>query len=306
MSDHSHTLHSQTLLITGATGHQGGAVARQVVERGFRVRALVRNPQKPAARQLADQGIEVVTGDFDDRASLDRALAGCEGVFSVQNFHTEGYAGEVRQGKALADAAQAAGVRHLVYSSVSNANRATGIPHFESKWEIEQYLAQIRVPHTVLRPVFFYFNYEMMHSALNQGILAMPLAPETQLCQVSEDDYGRIVAQVFEDPETFLGGQLDVGSSHPTLHEVADIFSRVLGRPVAYQRIPWDTFRRQAGEELTQMYEWFEAVGYHVDFGNLWRRFGDLTDLETYLRRHGWGSAARAPAKTLARQVATH
>jgi uncharacterized protein YbjT (DUF2867 family) len=290
--------HNQTLLITGATGHQGGAVVREAVEHGFHVRALVRNPQKPAARKLENLGVEIAQGDFDDRASLDRALKDCHGVFSVQNFHTEGYVGEVRQGKALADAAKAAGVAHFVYSSVGNANRDTGIPHFESKWEIEQHLANIQLPHTVLRPVFFYFNYETMRASLNQGVLAMPLAPDTKLCQVSEDDYGRIVAMVFEDPETFLGRQLDVASSQPTMSEVAETFTRVLARPVQYQRVSWDAFKLQAGDEIAQMYEWFEAVGYHVDFGELWRRFGDLTDLETYLRQHDWGTGSSAPAAT--------
>ncbi|HEV3304002.1 MAG TPA: NmrA/HSCARG family protein [Planctomycetaceae bacterium] len=288
--------HNQLLLITGATGHQGGAVVRQTVERGFRVRALVRNPQKPAARKLENEGVEIAQGDFDDRASLDRALEGCHGVFSVQDFHSEGYVGEVRQGKAIADAAKAAGVRHFVYSSVGNANRNTGISHFESKWEIEQYLSSIRIPHTVLRPVFFYYNYEAMRPSINQGALAMPLSPDTKLCQVSEDDYGRIVAMVFEDPETYLGRQFDVASSQPTMREVVQTFTRVLGRPVEYQRLQWDDFKKQAGEELTRMFQWFEAVGYHVDFGDLWRRFGDLTDLETYLRQHGWGTASTAPA----------
>ncbi len=286
--------HNRTLLITGATGHQGGAVVREAVEHGFHVRALVRNPQKPAARKLENFGIEIAQGDFDDRASLDRALDGCHGVFSVQNFHTEGYVGEVRQGKAMADAAKAAGVRHFIYSSVGNANLGTGIPHFESKWEIEQHLASIQLPHTVLRPVFFYFNYEMMRASLNQGVLAMPLAPDTKLCQVSEDDYARIVALVFADPETLLGRQLEVASSQPTMRQVAQTFTRVLARPVEYQRVPWDTFKRQAGDEIDQMYEWFEAVGYHVDFGELWRRLGDPTDLETYLRQHDWGTGSAA------------
>src|SRR5579885_3590814 len=257
MTDHDH---NQTLLITGATGHQGGAVARKVFEHRFHVRALVRNPDKPAARMLENLGIEIVQGDFDDRESLDRALEGCYGVFSVQNFHTEGYVGEVRQGKALADAAKAAGVRHFVYSSVGNANRNTGIPHFESKWEVEQHLQQIRIPHTVLRPVFFYFNYEDMRTSINQGILAMPLAPDTKLCQVSEDDYGRIVASVFEDPETFLGRQLDVASSDLSPHEVTERFTRVLARPVEYQRVPWDAFEQHAGREMAQMFQWFETV----------------------------------------------
>ena len=118
------------VLVSGATGNQGGAVARNLLERGFEVRALTRDPDKPAARLLAERGAEVVRGDLEDRSSLDRALEGAYGAFSVQNFSEAGYDGEVRQGKALADAAKEAGVSHFVYSSVGSAYRNTGIPLF--------------------------------------------------------------------------------------------------------------------------------------------------------------------------------
>src|SRR5690242_20666201 len=122
------------ILVTGATGQQGGAVTRHLLAQGRRVRALTRAPDKPAARALAGQGAEVVQGDLYDRASLDRALRDVYGVFSVQNFWLPdvGYEGEVRQGKTLADAAKAAGVQHFVYTSVGGAERHTGLSHFES------------------------------------------------------------------------------------------------------------------------------------------------------------------------------
>ena len=122
------------ILVSGATGQQGGAVARNLLEWGFTVRALTRDTDKAAARELADLGAEVVSGDLEDRASIERVLDGVYGVFSVQQFMETGVEGEVRQGVLLADAAKAAGVEHLVYSSVGSAHRDTGIPHFESKW----------------------------------------------------------------------------------------------------------------------------------------------------------------------------
>ena len=140
-------MNTKIILVTGATGQQGGAVARHLLKQpGFAVRALTRDSAKPAARALAQAGAEVVRGDLDDPASVRRALEGAWGVFSVQNFMETGYEGEIRQGKALADAAKAAGVQHFVYTSVVSADRKTGLPHFESKWQIEQHIVQADCP----------------------------------------------------------------------------------------------------------------------------------------------------------------
>ena len=111
------------VLVTGATGQQGGAVARNLLERGFGVRALTRDPEKPEAKVLAERSAEIVRGDLEDRSSLDRALEGVYGVFSVQNFWEAGYEREIEQGKRLVDAAKAADVEHYVYSSVGSAHR---------------------------------------------------------------------------------------------------------------------------------------------------------------------------------------
>jgi uncharacterized protein YbjT (DUF2867 family) len=146
--------------VCGATGNQGGAVARSLLDRGFRVCGLTRDPEKPEAQVLTEQGAEVVQGDMEDRSAMDRVLEGTYGVFSVQNFWEVGYDREVQQGKTVADAAKAAGVEHFVYSSVGSAHRQTGIPHFDSKLEVEEYVRQIELPYTILRPVFFMQNWE--------------------------------------------------------------------------------------------------------------------------------------------------
>src|SRR5919199_5871491 len=139
------------ILVTGATGKQGGAVARTLLDRAFRVRALTRDPQRPEAQALTEQGAEVVQGDMEDRSAMNRVLEGAYGVFSVQNFWETGYDREVQQGKTVAEAAKAAGVEHFVYSSVGSAHRQTGIPHFDSKWEVEEHIRQIGLPYTILR-----------------------------------------------------------------------------------------------------------------------------------------------------------
>ena len=131
MTDRQNT--ERLILVVGATGNQGGAVARSLLDRGFRVRGLTRNPQKPEAQALTEQGAEVVQGDMEDRSAMERVLEGAYGVFSVQNFWEAGYDHEVKQGKTVANAAKAAGVEHFVYSSAGSAHRQTGIPSFDSK-----------------------------------------------------------------------------------------------------------------------------------------------------------------------------
>src|SRR5690625_1882813 len=148
-----------TIVVSGATGQQGGAVARHLLDHNFHVRALTRNPSQRAARELAGAGAEVTEGDFYDTESLSRALDGAYGAFSVQNSNKAGVKNEIRQGKAFAEAAKKAGVNHFVYSSVGAAEKETGIPHFDSKWEIEEYIRLLELPHTILRPVYFMTNW---------------------------------------------------------------------------------------------------------------------------------------------------
>ena len=277
----------QIILVTGATGNQGGSVARHLLNRGkFKVRAMVRNENKPAAQALRQAGAELVKGDFDDLASLDRAMQGAYGVFSMQDFR-DGVETEIRQGNAVADAAKAAGVQHFVYSSVGSAERNTGIPHFDSKFQVEEHVRAIELPYTVLRPVFFFYNYIGMKEMAEGGKLFLPLNPKTQLQQLSEEDYGAMVAEVLERPADFLHREVEVASVEMTMTEVATAFSHVLGKPVEYQQIPFEAFEQKAGEEVTIMFRWFERVGYEADFAMLKRDF-ELSDLDSYLRDQGW------------------
>ena len=133
----------RTVLVTGATGKQGGAVARELLHRGYRVRALTREPGKPAAQELAGLGADVVRGDLDDPESLRPSLEGVYGAFSMQNYWETGFEREVAQGIALADLASEIGVQHFVYDSVGSANRETGLSHFESKWRIEERIREL-------------------------------------------------------------------------------------------------------------------------------------------------------------------
>jgi len=289
------------ILVTGATGKQGGVVAQHLLKGGFRIRALTRNPDKPAARALAEQGADVVQGNLDDRASIEQAIKGIYGVFSIQNsfeagsFET-GYEGEVRQGVTLANAAKAVGVQHFVYSSAGYAHRQTGIPHVESKWQVEKHIREIALPYTILRPAFLMENWEMMRDSILDGTLVQPLNPDTPLQQVCVDDVGAFAAMVFDRPDNWLSREVDVlAGDELTMTEVAQTFSRVIGRQVSYVQLPWDQFHQSAGEEVTIMYKWFNNVHYEADIAALHEEYPQLATLEQYLHRSGWKGAKLAP-----------
>src|SRR6266545_1535071 len=153
-------MNDKLIAVAGATGQQGGAVARKLLSEGWKVRALTRDVNKPAAKELAALGAEIVPGDMEVRSELDAAFKGAYGVFSVQNYWLPnvGFEGEIKQGKNVADAAQAANVSHFVYASVGAAHRGMGQKHFDSKWQIEQHIQELGLPYTILRPVAFMDN----------------------------------------------------------------------------------------------------------------------------------------------------
>ena len=167
----------KTVLVTGASGRQGGAVIRHMLPKGWKLRALTRNPTTAAARDLTRQGVEVVQGDLEDQVSLERAAHGVYGMYSLQDFWAVGAKREVQHGKNLADAAKKAGVKHFVYSSVGGAERNSGIDHWESKWEIEKYIRNLGFPATMLRPVAFMENYyiDQVEIGILKGKLMDPI-----------------------------------------------------------------------------------------------------------------------------------
>jgi len=288
--------HQRLVTVTGATGKQGGAAARHLVRQGFRVRAVTRKPDSAGAQDLRSEGMEVVHGDLDDRSSLDRALEGAYGAFSVQNFWETGYDREVVQGLRFADAAKAAGIEHFVYASVGSAHRDTGLAHFESKWKIENHIREIGLPYTIFRPVFFMENWEgpYMRPPVLGGTLAMPLDPETNFQQIAVDDVGAFVAMAFSNPDEWMGRSVDLAGEEQTAGEMAGTFGKVIGRPVSYHQVPWDDYREAAGDEYHDMFRWFQDVGYNADIPARRREHPGMTSFEEYLRQHGW-EGAEAP-----------
>ena len=262
-----------TILVTGATGQQGGALARLLLAKGHHVRALTRKADSPAARELRSRGAELALGDFDDRASLERAMQGVDAVYLMATPFGAGIDGEVRQGKTAADVATDAGVRHLVYSSVSDADRQTGIPHFDSKYAIEQHIRGLGIPYTVVAPASFMENLDLQGVA--EGRLALPLPASRTLQQAAVADIAGFAALVLERREPFLGKRLDIASDELTGREMAEILSRLTRHTVEYVQVPVETVRAQS-EDLALMFEWFDRVGYSADIPALRRAYPDV------------------------------
>lgn len=254
------------MLVTGGTGNQGGAVARELLGAGFAVRALVRDPEKPAAKALESAGAELMQGNMDDRASLDAALAGVSGVFSVQNFWEAGAEGEIRQGKALADAAADAGVDHFVYTSVGGADRDSGVSHFDSKWQVEQHIGSLGLNATVLRPVFLMENFTspIYRGALGNGVLPLAVSPEAEIQMIASGDVGVFARIAFEGPDEFIGRALEIAGDVNTPVQAAAAFADVLEREVNHVQVPIERLQ-EMNAEVAEMFEWFQREGYRAD-----------------------------------------
>ena len=277
-----------TVVVIGATGKQGGAVAKGLLERDHEVRAVTRHPDSTKAKALGNAGATLVNASLEDTAALTRALQGATSLFAVTTL-AEGTDVETRQGVSAANAAKAAGV-HLVFSSVGSAERHTGIPHFESKYAVERHIAQIGVNATILAPVYFMENLHFAKEQLAKGVYAAPLPPTRQLAQVAVADIGAVAVRVLEDNSRFAGKRIEIASDELTGNDVVAILSRVTGRPFTYQQSPLAVIRQRMGEDAAKMYEWFDRVGYTVDRAALRREFSDIAfhDFESWAKEQDW------------------
>ena len=280
-----------TILVTGATGNQGGAIARELLARGHRVRAMTRNPDGEAAKALTEEGAEVVGGDLDDPESLKAALEGAWGVLGVQNTWEAGVEGEEEQGIRLAELARQAGVHHYVYQSVGSAHRSTGIPHFDNKARVEERIRSLDFPSfTIVRPVFFMENLASpwFKPGIDEGTLAIGMKPETRLQMIAVKDIGFFGLKAFEDHKAWNGRAVDIAGDELTGPEAAAILSEVTNRKITFQQVPIEDVR-SFSEEFAIMLEWFDAVGYDADISALKKEFGyEPLRFRDWARQQDW------------------
>ncbi|MEJ3749786.1 NmrA family NAD(P)-binding protein [Actinomycetes bacterium KLBMP 9797] len=293
-----------TVLVIGATGKQGGAVADLLLTHGHEVTAYVRSPESPAARALSAAGARLVTGDLADPEALAGAAEGVDAIFGLSvPFGSGGKDEEVAQGRLLVDVAARTGA-HLVHSSVRGADRmvATDIDHADSKQLIEAYLRDQRIRATVLGPVYFMENtLNVGFSRLTDGILANPLSAGKPLDQVTVRDIAGLAVHAIEHPDRFIGERIDVVSDRVTGDEAARILSEVLGREIPYHQLPLDQIRQWAGDEVADMFQRFEDNTDFLDIDDLHARYPEVAwhSYAGWARTVDWDSVL--PSRTAVR-----
>lgn len=276
----------KTILVTGSTGQQGGAVARHLLKDGWKVRAFVRDEKKESAIELEKSGAELFKGDMNDSESLDKAMDGIYGVFSIQNFWEHGYDGELNHGKALADAAKKANVQHFLQSSVGGAERNTKLPHFDVKFEIEKYLKSLNLPVTVIRPVFFMENFKTWFKPVEADgklTLNMAMKADTKLQMIAVDDIGAISAKIFDNPEKFIGKDIELAGDELTMPEVAALYETNTGKKTEFVELPVSVIRTNSAE-MADMFQWFMDKGYEADLKTQRDLFGKTISFKEWLQ----------------------
>lgn len=279
----------QVILVSGATGNQGGAVIDALLADPSRwhIRALTRSPEGKKAAALAARGVEIHAGDLADAESLKPALAGAYGAFSVQNSMSAGLDGEVLQGKTFADAALAAGVKHFVYTSAGGADRNSGVPHFETKARIEQHIKSIGLSATVLRPVSFMegFGASGIQGAMGLGIFGSAVAPTKPMQMIAVRDIGIFARIAWESPERFIGEGLELAGDELTIADIVATIKRVTGKRSVF-RIPIPAGLTKRMGDPGKMITWIAEEGYRADIPALRAIYPDMLRFEGWLRQH--------------------
>ncbi len=280
------------ILVTGATGRQGGAVLNHLLQNNFKVKALTRAPESIPAKLLAAKGVMVVKGDMSDPSSLLNAMKGCDGVFSIQNFFEYGAEKEIEYGKNMADAAKKTNIAHFVYNSVCNANDNTGVPHFETKNSIEQYIKHIGLPATILRPVKFMENYYIpqVFKGILSGKLFDSIRASKKHQMISVDDIGAYASAVFTNPEKYIGHTIEIAGDELSNEQVAFIMSDVLGKKIKFKQLPLFIAKLVMDKEMYVMFRWFNEKGFTADMAAARNAFPFIepTSLKEWLINENW------------------
>jgi len=295
-----------TVLVIGATGQQGSAAARALLRHGWAVRALVRDPAKPAAVSLRDAGATLVTGDLDDLGSVRAAMRSADGVFLVLTMMTgpritpEGVAAEERRGKAVAGLASQAGIGHVVYSSVGGAGQHSGVPHLESKTRIEEHIGDLGLRATILRSALFMDNFATYNRPVLDGgelVVSLALRPQTRVPLIAIADIGEFVAIAFDHPAGYAGRQIHLAGDCLTGPQIAEVFGRAVGLPARFRQLPIEQLRA-FDPELAKMFDWMDSQQVdEPDLAALRTAHPGLMTLQSWLRATGWQPVPSASAR---------
>lgn len=248
---------NKTIFVTGATGNQGGAVARNLIRNNFKVKCLTRHPNSVRAHELEKLDAIVVHGDLDKPNTFSDHLKDVDGIFSVQTF-VHGIEKETREGFCLADLAKANNIKHFLYSSVAGADLHTGIPQWESKLKIENHIKNIGIPYTIIRPASLFENFlrPQVKRRLLNGKLVSPVRKNIVQQFISAEDIGKTSAAIFANTSDYSGKTLTLVAEEMNVIQAAAIFSDVLGKEIKYEQLPMFITRLVMGKNLYKMFKW--------------------------------------------------
>ncbi|MFA6058555.1 MAG: NmrA/HSCARG family protein [Taibaiella sp.] len=270
---------SDVILVCGGTGRQGHAVAMSLLQKQQKIRILTRNissqTQQEKLKYFKNLGAEIVQADMTDEHSLQKALQGVARVFLMTTPYEAGVELEVQQGITTIDAAKKSNIEQLVFSSVGSTNKNSGVPHFESKWKIEQYLYQSKIPSTVIRPVAFMDEMAppAILSDIQNNILTLPLTPGRKFQTIAIRDIGEFAAAALTQ-SSFIGQKIDIAGEELTPEGYTDIISKYMNKPLRYQQMPDSQLESTFGHDLALMFRWFNRVGYDVNIAELKKQYG--------------------------------
>lgn len=295
---------NKEILVVGATGLQGGAVANEALAQGFKVRILVRNENSDKAQALIQKGATAIVGDFNDPVSLERAMQNVYGVFSVpiSGVDTEVTDSERKQARAVIEAALRNDVEHFVHTSVAATSRHTEFPnwgtghwyekYWTDKWDIEVEVRNAGFKHwTIVKPAMvmnnFYSKVDMMYPDFKDGLIKTSTLPETKIDYIAIEDLAKFVVAAFSNPEKYDEQNIELASESLSYPEIAEIFTRITGKEVTTVYVPSKEALIQGTHPLVvRSQEWDNEVGYQVDKEALNQYDIPLTSFEAFVKQH--------------------
>ncbi len=279
------------VLVTGATGQQGGAVVNALLRAEYSVVGMTRNPDSEKALDLKNKGVEIVSGNFTDLVSLYSAVKSVDVVFAMSTPFEQGTDAETAQCKALVQVVADAGVEHLVFNSVGSADQNTGIPHFDSKYRVELFIKEVGINATIVAPVFFMDNLKSpwIVPSLKNGVLTQALPDKRRLQMISVKSIGEFVAEIIKRGPLEYKKRYDLAEDELDGIEAASILSKVTGKEITYKGFPPLALKEQS-EDMAIMYEWFDKVGYSVKMTSLREQFSNVgwTDFSDWAAAQDW------------------
>ncbi len=275
------------ILVTGATGRQGGAVAAELLNAGYSVRSLTRNPGKPNAVSLKKRGAEIIKGDFSEPDDLKKAMAGVYGVFSVQNPWISGLEKEIEHGIRIADIAHQEGVAHFVYASAGNGRDDTGVPHFNSKSIIEEHIKSLGLPYTIIRPAGFMelmSDKDFVPPLVAWNVTEKVLGSDFKLKWIAVQNVGLAVLEIFNQSDQYIGKEIFLAGDYKSITECREIYKSVYGKTPFRIPAPVWLFKLMQ-KDLWLMYQWMLSGGepdYSIEETN--KLIGSVLSVEDWMK----------------------